>query len=119
MGLNSKGIYIIGMVARPGKYAMRGDSIKIRDALIASGLMIEGAALSKVHVIKSDPSDPTYKVLNLQQVLFKGVLRDDIDLVDGDIIVVPSTFLSRIGTFISSLTNPASKARSVAWLAAL
>lgn len=119
VGFNSKAIYIIGMVARPGKYAMRGDSIKIRDALIAAGLMIEGAALTKVHVIKSDPSDPTYKVLNMKQVLFKGVLRDDIDLVDGDIIVVPSTFLSRIGTFISSLINPASKARSVAWLAAL
>jgi polysaccharide export outer membrane protein len=119
VGFNSKAIYILGMVSRPGKYAMRGDSIKIRDALIASGLMLDGAALTKVHVIKSDPSDPTYRVFNLKKVLFKGVMKDNIDLVDGDIIVVPSTLWSRVSSFIGLLTNPAEKARSVAYLAAL
>jgi len=119
VGFNSKAIYILGMVARPGKYAMRGDSIKIRDALMASGLVMDGAALTKVHVIKSDPNDPTYRVFNLKKVLFKGVMKDNIDLIDGDIVIVPSTFWSRVSSFIGSLTNPAEKARNVAFLAAL
>jgi len=119
LGFNSKAVYILGEVASPGKYAMRGDSIKIRDALIAAGLMTSNAALEQVHVIKSDPSDPTFTVLNLKKVLFKGIMKDNIDLVHGDIVVVPATLWGRISGFIASLTNPASKARSLAYLAAL
>jgi polysaccharide export outer membrane protein len=119
VGFNSKAIYILGMVARPGKYAMRGDSIKIRDALIAAGLVLNGAALSRVHIIKSDPQDPSYRVVNLKKVLYQGVLRDNVDLIDGDIVVVPSTFFSKITSFIGALLDPASKGRSVAYLAAL
>ena len=78
VGFNSKAIYILGEVARPGKYAMRGDSIKIRDAVIAAGLITTRAALSRVHVIKSDPKDPSYKVLNLKKVLLKGIMQDNI-----------------------------------------
>ena len=119
IGFNSKAIYILGRVARPGKYAMRGDSIKIRDAVIAAGLVTNRAALSRVHVIKSDPKDPSVRVLNLKQVLFKGRMKDDIDLVTGDIVVIPSTVLAGINSFLSQLISPASKAGSVAALAAL
>ena len=119
VGFNSKAIYILGEVARPGKYAMRGDSIKIRDAVIAAGLVTNRAALSRVHVIKSDPKDPSVRVLNLKQVLFKGRMKDDIDLVTGDIVVIPSTVLAGINSFLSQLISPASKAGSVAALAAL
>lgn len=118
-GFNSKAIYILGEVARPGKYAMRGDSIAIRDALIASGLMTSGAAINRVHVIKADPNDPTYRVLNLKPVLYKGKMKNNINLVNGDIVIVPSTVWSSIGGFISTLTNPASKARSLAWLGSI
>ena len=119
VGFNSKAIYILGEVARPGKYAMRGDSIKIRDAVIAAGLITTRAALSRVHVIKSDPKDPSYKVLNLKNVLFKGIMRDNIELVTGDIVVIPSTVLSGINTFLSNLLSPVSKGASVAALATL
>jgi polysaccharide export outer membrane protein len=119
VGFNSKAIYILGEVARPGKYAMRGDSLKIRDALIAAGLVTAQAALSKVYVIKADPNDPTYRIVNVKRVLFKGIMKDNIDLVHGDIVVVPATLWGRISSFITSLTNPASKARSLAYLAAI
>lgn len=119
VGFNSKAIYILGEVSRPGKYAMRGDSIRIRDALIAAGLFTNTAALARVHIIKSDINDPTVRVLNLNTVLFKGKMKNDIDLVNGDIVVVPSTVWSRVTGFLGSLFSPASKARSVATLATL
>ncbi len=118
-GFNSKAIYILGEVSQPGKYAMRGDSIAIRDALIAAGLMTTGAALGRIHVIKSDPNDPTYRVLNLKPVLYKGKMKNNVNLVNGDIVVVPSTVWSTITGFIASVTNPASRARSLAWLATM
>lgn len=119
VGFNSKAIYILGEVSRPGKYSMRGDSIKIRDALIAAGLFTNTAALGRVHVIKSDVKDPTARVLNLKTVLFKGQMKNDIDLVTGDIVVVPSTVWSRITGFLGTLLSPAHKARSVAQLSTL
>ncbi len=119
VGFNSKAIYILGEVSSPGKYAMRGDSIRIRDALIAAGLFTNTAALSRVHIIKSDINDPTVRVLNLNSVLFRGKMKNDIDLVDGDIVVVPSTVWSRVTGFIGTLLSPASKARSVARLGTL
>ena len=118
-GFNSKAIYILGEVARPGKYAMRGDTIKIRDALIAAGLVTTRAALKRVHVIKADPNDPTYRVLNLKKVLYKGQMKNNIDLVHGDIVVVPSTVWAKINTFLNELLSPATKAGSVASLAVL
>lgn len=119
VGFNSKAIYILGQVAHPGKYAMRGDSIKIRDAVIAAGLVTQRAALSRVHIIKSDPNDPSYKIVNIKNVLFKGKMRDNIALVNGDIIVIPTTFWGKVTGFISSLTDPAQHAGTVAALAAL
>lgn len=119
VGFNSKAIYILGQVAKPGKYAMRGDSVKIRDAVIAAGLVTTHAALGRVHIITSDPNDPTYRIVNLKRVLYKGRMKDNIDLVNGDIVLVPSTVWGAISDFITSLTNPASKAGAVAYLAAL
>ncbi len=119
IGFNSKAIYIFGNVTRPGKYAMRGDSIKIRDAVIAAGLMTQHAALHRVHIIKSDPKDPSYRIVDLKDVLYKGKMKHNVDLVAGDIVVVPTTVWGQVTGFIASLIDPASHASTVAALAAL
>lgn len=119
VGFNSKAIYVLGQVARPGKYAMRGDTIKIRDAVIAAGLVIKHAAMRRVHIIKSDPNDPSYRVIDLYDVLLKGKMKQNVDLVNGDIIVVPTTFFGKVTGFIADLVDPASHAGAVAALAAI
>lgn len=119
IGFNSKAIYILGRVARPGKYAMRGDSIKIRDAVIAAGLVVHHAKLRKVHIVKSDPTKPSYRIIDLQRVLYKGQMKENIDLVAGDIIVIPTTVWGTVNDFLSELLAPAGHAGTVAALAAL
>ena len=119
VGFNSKAIYILGRVSRPGKYAMRGDSIKIRDAVIAAGLVVQHAKLRKVHIVKSDPSNPSFRVIDLQKVLYKGKMEENIDLVQGDIVVIPTTIWGGINDFLNGLLSPAGHAGSVAALAAL
>lgn len=119
VGFNSKAIYILGRVARPGKYAMRGDTIKIRDAVIAAGLVIRHAKLRKVHIVKSDPTDPSYRVVDLQKVLYKGKMQENVDLVTGDIVVIPTTVWGAVNDFLSELISPASHAGRAAALAAL
>jgi polysaccharide export outer membrane protein len=119
VGFNSKAVYILGRVARPGKYAMRGDSVKIRDALIAAGLVVRHAKLRKVHIVKSDPSDPSYRVVDMFKVLYKGKMRENVDLVNGDIIVVPTTVWGGINDFLTELIAPGSHAARAAAVAAL
>jgi polysaccharide export outer membrane protein len=112
VGFNSKAVYIVGAVAQPGKYAMRGDTVKIRDALIAAGLLADNAALSRVHVIKADKTKPVKRLANLKEVLYRGRLQDNVDLVNGDVIVVPWTVWSRVTKFISGFVNPTTSVAS-------
>lgn len=114
-GFNSKAIYIVGRVASPGKYAMRGDTIKVRDALVAAGLEAEYAALSRVRVIKTDPSAPKVKKVNLQRVLYKGQTADDIDLVNGDVVMVPTSLWGYVSLFFKALFGPVT--RVAKWVA--
>lgn len=116
---NSKVVYVIGEVNRPGKFVMRGDAIKLREAILAAGLPTHDAALSRIHVIKPDLNDPRIRVINMKRILYKGQLKDDVDLFPGEIVVVPSTVLSKVNDFLASLLSPVTRAASVAALAAL
>ncbi len=108
----SKNVYILGEVYRPGKYAMEGDTLLLRDAIIQAGLPTRDAALTRVHVIKSDVERPTFKKVNLLNVLYKGKTKDDINLVPDDIIVVPSTVPSEINRALANLLAPFSRAQA-------
>ncbi|MBI4355935.1 MAG: polysaccharide export protein [Candidatus Omnitrophica bacterium] len=111
---NSKAVYVVGEVARPGKYIMRGDVIKLREAIVASGLPTRTAALGRTHVVKPDLDHPRIRKINLKKILYKGRLKDDIDLYPGEIVVVPSTVLASINNFLSQLLNPFTRATAAA-----
>jgi protein involved in polysaccharide export with SLBB domain len=117
IGFNSKAIYILGRVSNPGKYAMRGDSIPIRDAVIAAGLVVHHAKLRKVHIIKADAKDPTYRVVDLHKILYKGQMHQNVELVDGDIVVVPTTVWGGINDFLRELIAPARPAATAGRIA--
>lgn len=106
IGFNSKAIYILGNVASPGKYAMRGDTIKIRDALIAAGLGTQHAALNRVEVIKTDPTHPTKRTLDLKKVMFQGETAENVDLVNGDVVIVPTSGWGRVTGVLETVFGP-------------
>ena len=116
---NSKVVYVIGEVGHPGKFIMRGDAIKLREAILAAGLPTDRAALSRVHVIKPDLDHPQVRVINVKRILYQGQLKDDIDLTSGEIVVLPSTVLSAVNNFLSGLLSPVTRAARFAALAAL
>ena len=118
VGYNSKAVYVLGEVNRPGKYIMRGDVIKLREAIIAAGLPTGTAALGRTHIIKPDLNNPTVRKINLKRILFKGKLKQDIDLYPGEIVVVPSTVLASVNNFLSQLLNPITRATTFAALGA-
>ena len=119
LAYNSKVVYVIGEVNAPGKFIMRGDAIKLREAILAAGLPTKTAALGRVHVIKPDLEHPQVRVINVSRILYKGKLKDDVDLTSGEIVVIPSTVMSKVNDFLTTLLSPVTRAASVAWLAAL
>lgn len=114
LAYNSKAVYVVGEVNRPGKYIMRGDVIKLREAIIAAGLPTGTAALGRTHIIKPDLENPQVRKVNLKRILYKGKLKEDIDLYPGEIIVIPSTVLAHVNNFLSQLLNPLTRATALA-----
>ncbi len=111
IGYNSKFVYILGEVGRPGKYPMRGDVISLRDAIVGAGLVTSNAVMKKVLIIKSDAERPQTKKINLHEILYKGKMKNNIDLVNSDIVVVPCSFLGKVTRGLSKILAPATQAR--------
>ncbi|MEK6567309.1 MAG: polysaccharide biosynthesis/export family protein [Candidatus Omnitrophota bacterium] len=109
----SKNVFILGEVARPGKYPMQGDSIPLRDAIAIAGLPTREAALRRVYVIKFNAEKATYKKVDLFALLYKGRLKHNLNLIAGDIVVVPSTVPSEINRALNTLLSPLLNAASV------
>ena len=102
----SKYIYILGEVGNPGKYNIAGDTIPLRDAIMDAGLHTRDANLANVYVIKPDDSDPIKKKINLKKILYKGILRDNVSLVPGDLVVVSTKKWTALSRYIAYLLDP-------------
>ncbi len=113
IGYNSKFVYMLGEVGRPGKYPMRGDVISLRDAIVGAGLVTQNAATKKVLIIKSDAERPQTKKINLHEILYKGKMKNNIELVNSDIVVVPCSLFGKITKGFSRILTPVNQARSV------
>jgi len=109
-GYLSKFVYIMGEVENPGKYPMKGDTVSLRDAIVAAGLPTRDAALRRVYVIKPDETKPDYTKVDLYHVLYKGLLEDDLTLTPGDLVVVPSTVPSEINRALTQILSPITRA---------
>lgn len=110
---NSKNIYVLGEVTRPGQYPMKGDNISLRDAIVAAGLPTREAALRRVYIIKFDAEKIIPKKVDLFALLYRGRMKYNLNLVPGDIVVVPSTVPSEVNRALEQLLSPLFKAAVV------
>lgn len=105
----SKGVFVLGDVAQPGRHAIEGNSITLREALIKAGLPLETAALSRVRVIRFNPLKPekprTIK-MNAKALLYGGDLTKDLELEAGDVVVVPRSLYRKGMDTFGKITKP-------------
>lgn len=102
----SKFVYVIGEVGRPGKFPMVGDSVSLREAVVAAGLPTDDAALRRVHVITPDEKKPTLKKVDLYAVLYQGKLDQNVLLRSGDVVVVSTTIPAELAKALRKLLSP-------------
>jgi polysaccharide export outer membrane protein len=107
-------IYVLGEVRSPGKYPIQGDFISLRDAITAAGLPTGLAATWRVYIIKPSNIKPTYRVVNFYNILYRGMLANNVLLTPDDVVYVPATILGKLSYTLSYLLDPFFKARSVA-----
>lgn len=109
IGYNSKKVYILGEVNRPGEYPIGGSVISLREAILKAGLPTTSAALRRVQIITPQPTKPIIKIVNLSKILHKGELKEDINLHAGDIVYIPSNIPTKIGNILDKISAPITK----------
>lgn len=109
----SKFVYVLGEVARPGKYPMKGDELTLRDAIVMSGLPTKTAAIKRTRVIRGSEDGPNTIKVNLDDILHEGKLENNYDLVPGDIIVIPRSRYHKTMDVVNKVVSPLFQALSI------
>lgn len=113
----SKSIHVFGFVNRPGKYAMKGNKITVKEAIVAAGLPRMDAKLKKVYVIR--PSEfrengkAAKKKVDLKKLIEKGDSAEDFYLQPGDTIYVHQRNFDKFVNGFSRLVGPLFQAAAV------
>jgi len=108
---NSKIVYVVGEVFRPGKIYMRGDTITVREALMQAGLPRLSGVTKKSRLIKPDDQGrPKKTPINVYALLYEGDLRYNEVMKPGDVLYIPPTFLTKVMRAISPVAAPIGQA---------
>ncbi len=107
VGYNSKVVYVVGEVGRPGKIFMRGDTITIREALMQAGLpQLTGVTRKSRLITPSESGDANIRKVDVYALLYEGDLRQNLDMKPGDVIYIPATFLTKTLRAIQPVAAP-------------
>lgn len=109
----SKVFYVIGEVARPGKYYMLGNNVSVREAVVTAGLPTMSAAMRKCRLTSpSFDGKPKHININIYEILYGGDLRNNLNMEPGDVLYVPATVMAKVMRVVSPVTTPISTAAS-------
>lgn len=97
IGYNSKVVYIVGEVGRPGKVYMRGDTIIVREALVQAGLSLLTGVTKRSRLITPAEDKKTRETenVNVYALIYEGDLSENKVMKPGDVLFVPPTFLTK------------------------
>lgn len=109
---NSKIVYVVGEVARPGRIIMRGDTITVREALLEAGLPLLTANTTHSTMFTPTAGKVKQRMVDVFALLFKGDLRQNYVMKPGDTLYVPPTFWAKATRVISPVTQPIGQAAS-------
>ena len=111
----SKVFYVVGDVNHPGKFYMRGDAIKVREALVQAGLPNQAAAMRRCRIITPDEAGKeNYIDVNVYRLLYEGDLKENKIMKPGDVLYVPATIMAKIIRVIAPVTSAVGEATGLA-----
>ncbi|MBF0504826.1 MAG: polysaccharide biosynthesis/export family protein [Candidatus Omnitrophica bacterium] len=85
----SKNVYILGEVARPGRYSIQSETITVKEAVMLAGLPKQTAALHRVLIFTAGTDKKSVKEVDLFALLYQGDTSQNMVLSSGDTLYVP------------------------------
>lgn len=114
-GYNSKIVYVIGEVGRPGRIYMRGDTISVREALLEAGLPLLSASTRKSRLVTpAKDGKAKTRYVNVEALLYDGDLNENLVMRPGDTLYIPATIMAKAMRVISPVTQPVGEMGSAA-----
>ena len=86
--INSRKVFITGLVSKPGQYPLAGPTSVMQLIAMAGGLQ-EYANSKKILIMRTEGGEQVAKPFNYQDVLNRKNLKQNIDLLPGDTVIVP------------------------------
>jgi len=86
--INSRNVYVVGMVNKPGPYPMM-DRMTVLQLLTLAGGVQEYAKSDKIMILRTDKGVQRSIPFNYKDLLKGKNLKQNIELVPGDSVVVP------------------------------
>ncbi len=93
--------YIVGgEVATPGRYDLRGRVTALRAVEMAGGFRESGKASQVLLIRPINEVDAETRLIDLKKVTQKHYINEDIELRDGDMLIVPKTRLAKVAPYL-------------------
>jgi polysaccharide export outer membrane protein len=91
---------VAGQVAKPGRYDLRGTMTAI-DAVAVSGGLTESSKHSQVILVRRLNDElADVRVLDLKRIMQPGNIQEDVRVQNGDLLIVPQNFVSKLERYI-------------------
>ena len=86
--INSRKVFVTGMVAKPGPYPLMGPTTVMQALSVAGGIQ-EFADSKNILIMRNENGRPVAYRFNYKEVLKRKNLKQNIELKPGDTVVVP------------------------------
>lgn len=98
-------VYVLGEVNAPKSVIIKG-KLALIDAIAEAGGYTRDAVTSSVMIIRGELGSQKGIRVNLSRILKKGDIGQNIELMAGDIVYVPKTFVVHIERFLRNIALP-------------
>lgn len=100
------GVFVLGMVIRPG-YFRQPKGITVLQALALADDPQFGAKLSHSKLVRGYSSgQPEVVTVNVDRLVHKGDMTQNLAMQDGDVLFIPETATSDVLDFVSRMLSP-------------
>ncbi len=101
-------VYVLGMVRTPGVYTGQPNTLDLMQVLSQAVPTQFGAVLSNVKIVRGWPNSPKVISANVEALLYRGRLEENIPLQEGDVVYVPESFLANALDVVQRVLGPLS-----------
>ena len=91
----SQEVIIVGQIEAPGiQIFAPGEEATLMRAIFKAGGLTQFAQGDKIKLIRYQGKNRTIQIFNINRVIEKGYLEEDVNLKSGDMIIVPQKFIN-------------------------